>query len=41
MVEEKEFQTVGAAIWNKHEPKWMLVQETYKLAEEYKRKVGW
>ena len=38
-VEGREFQTVGAAIWNEREPKWRLVWEMYKLAEEEDRKV--
>jgi len=31
--------SVGAAIWNEHRPKWRLVRGTYTLAEEGDRKV--
>ena len=30
----REFQTVGAAAYNKRPPKWKLVQGTYKLSED-------
>ena len=33
-VEGREFQNVGATIWNEHEPKWRLVQGMCKLADD-------
>jgi len=40
-MERREFQTVGAAVWNECWLKWRLVHGMYKLAEEDEADKGW